>query len=205
MTAIKICGVTSPADAALAVELGVDAIGLNFVPSSPRAIDVAVARAIVAEVAGRALVVAVVADLDLAAIARLRADTAVGCVQLHGDEPADVVRALLPHAYKAVRIGGPEDVARLADFPGEHVLADAKHGTALGGTGKTFDFSLVAGVARTRKLTLAGGLDAENVGAAIALVAPYCVDVASGVEVRGDPRRKDRARLAAFVAAVRGG
>ena len=203
MTAVKICGVTSVADALACVDLGADAIGLNFVRGSPREIDVATARAIVSALGGRALAVAVVADLSPTDATQLVAETGAGCVQLHGDEPPEVVSALLPHAYKAVRIGDAADVAALGRFPGAHVLVDAKHGRALGGTGTTFDWALVAGVSRTRKLTLAGGLHPGNVAEAIARVAPFCVDVASGVEGTLGPRRKDLARVAAFLAAVR--
>ena len=108
---------------------------------------------------------------------------------------ADVVGRLMPHAYKAVRVGSMEDAAHAAEFPGEHLLVDAKVPGKLGGTGRVLDWALVEPLARRRKLTIAGGLTADNVLDAIAAVRPFCVDVASGVEIKGNPRKKDRAKL----------
>lgn len=198
---VKICGVTTVEDALGIVELGASAIGLNFVPSSKRRIDVARAREISRAVAGRILVVGVVADLAPAAMAKLVADAELGCLQLHGDEPVDALIPLLPHAYKAVRIGSAADVARARTYPGEHLLVDAKVEGALGGTGASFDWSLVADLARDRKLTLAGGLRPDNVAEAVRRVRPWCVDVAGGVERA--PGVKDLALVEAFVREAR--
>jgi phosphoribosylanthranilate isomerase len=131
----------------------------------------------------------------------LREETGVGCLQLHGDESADDVTGLLPHAYKAVRVASAADVRRAEAMPGEYVMVDAKVGSALGGTGHTFDWDLVIDLARRRRIVLAGGLTPENVGEAIRRVRPWCVDVASGVEVA--PGVKDMARVRAFVDAAR--
>lgn len=200
---IKVCGVTCVEDADACLAAGVDAIGLNFVAASPRAVDVTTAREIVAHVRDRALVVAVVADLSIDAVGDLRVATGVDCVQLHGNEPVETVEALLPHAYKAVRIGGPDDLPPARRYPGLHLLVDAKVPGKLGGTGARIELGLVAPLARERRLTLAGGLDAQNVAEAIRMVGPFCVDVASGVEVPGRPRRKDPERIRAFVRAAR--
>jgi phosphoribosylanthranilate isomerase len=200
---VKICGLTSVADAEACVRLGADAIGLNFVPTSSRRVDEARAREIVAAVGDSTLVVGVVAGLPLERMRALREATGVGCLQLHGDESADDVGALLPHAYKAVRVGSAEDVARAESMPGDYVMVDARVEGTLGGTGKTFDWGLVVSLAQRRKLVLAGGLTPENVGAAITQVHPWCVDVASGVERTGAPGVKDLARVQAFIAASR--
>jgi phosphoribosylanthranilate isomerase len=197
---VKICGVTTVDDAVACVDLGADALGLNFVPSSPRRVDLKAAQAIVRAVEARGaqtLIVAVVAGLSVEAMRALRESTGVGCLQLHGDEPARDVEALLPHAYKAVRVATADDAAAAAAVPGEYVLVDAKHGASLGGTGHVFDWSLVVELATRRRLVLAGGLRPENVAEAVAAVHPYCVDVASGVERA--PGVKDLARVKAFV------
>jgi phosphoribosylanthranilate isomerase len=199
---VKICGVTTPGDALLCVDAGASAIGVNLVEGSPRRVDVGTARGIAEAVSGRALVVAVVRDRSIAEMRDLVARTGCGCLQLHGDEPPEVLAALLPHAYKAIAVAGPEDVARAAAYGGEYLLVDAKTAAGSGGTGKTFDWSLVAALARTRKLALAGGLTPENVAAAARAVRPHTVDVASGVEAAGDPRKKDPAKVRAFIAAV---
>jgi phosphoribosylanthranilate isomerase len=201
VTRIKICGVTSVEQALACVAAGADSIGVNFVPTSPRRVDAARARAIVDAIGAGALVVGVVANLDLDRMRALRDATGVGCLQLHGDEPPSDVAALLPHAYKAVRVASADDVARAETMPGDYVMVDAKVGGALGGTGHTFDWSLVVGLAARRRLVLAGGLTPDNVGAAVTQVGPWCVDVASGVE--SAPGVKDMARVSAFVQAVR--
>lgn len=203
MTLVKICGVTSVAQALACVDAGADAIGVNFVSSSARRIDEDTARAIVRAVDGRTLVVGVIADWPIAAMRALRETTGVGCLQLHGRESREDVSALLPHAYKAVRIAALEDVAEAEAMPGEYVMVDAKVEGTLGGTGRTFDWSLVVGLATRRKLVLGGGLNPQNVAAAVRQVRPWCVDVASGIET--SPGIKDMEELLEFVRAVRAG
>jgi phosphoribosylanthranilate isomerase len=201
VTRIKICGVRTPGDARACVDAGVDAIGVNFVPSSPRCVDAEAARAIVREVGGGALVVGLVAGMPLDAILALRDATGVGCLQVHGDDGAAVVGALLPHAYASVPVATAEDAARAAAMPGDYVMVDSKVAGALGGTGHAFDWSLVVELAKKRRVVLAGGLTPANVGRAIAQVHPWCVDVASGVE--SAPGVKDAEKVKAFVAAAR--
>jgi phosphoribosylanthranilate isomerase len=199
---VKICGITATDDAEVAVENGASAIGLNFVPSSPRLVDVKVARRIVECVGERTLVVLVVADRGADELRALLRATGARCLQLCGDERPELVAEFLPHAYKSVRIGSEADVMAAMRYPGEHLLVDAKVEGKLGGTGKTVDWALVEPLARSRKLTLAGGLRPGNVADAIRAVRPFCVDVASGVERDGDPRRKDPEKLRAFRRAV---
>lgn len=198
MVHVKICGVTTVSDALACAELGASAIGLNFVEGSPRKVDVERAREIARAVkATRLLVVGVVADLDVEAMRALVHDAELGCLQLHGNESPETLAPLLPHAYKAVRVATREDVAHGRRFGGDYLLVDAKVTGALGGTGATFDWSLVKDLARERRLTLAGGLRPENVADAIAAVAPWCVDVASGVERA--PGIKDLDAVRAFI------
>lgn len=199
---IKICGVTSVDDARRAVDAGADAVGLNLVPSSKRYVDEPTARAIVEALGGAAQVVAVVADRPAAELSELAARLGVRSLQLHGNEPPAVVAALAPLAYQAVRIATAADVTRARDFSGALLLADAKVGGELGGTGHTFDWSLVTELARERPLVLAGGLTAANVAAAVTRVHPYGVDTASGVEGES-PRHKDPEKMRAFVREAR--
>jgi phosphoribosylanthranilate isomerase len=199
---IKICGVTSVEDALFAIREGAQAIGVNLIPSSKRRVDEATARAIVRAAGDRAEVVAVVADVDVGALRDLRGRLGLKTLQLHGNEPPELLAELLPDAYRAVRIATAADVSEARRFAGARLLADAKVEGALGGTGRTFDWSLVTALAQERALVLAGGLTPENVGAAIAQVRPFGIDTASGVEA-GDPRRKDADKVARFVAAAR--
>jgi len=197
---VKVCGITTPADAEGCVALGVDWLGLNFVPSSPRCIDVATARAIRHAISGRALLVGVVADRSEADLLELCRDASLDSLQLHGDEPPELVARLTPRAFKALRVGSAADVARARDFVGL-LLVDAKVPGVLGGTGHAVDLTLAAELALCRPILLAGGLRPDNVAAAVQAVHPWGVDVASGVErARGV---KDLGAVEAFVKSAR--
>jgi len=200
---VKVCGITQLADALAAISAGVDALGFNFVPRSKRRVEVALAREIIERIRGQALAVAVVADLPTREALELLSTLGADRLQLHGDESEDQLQALSPHAFKAVRVGSLADVARALSFPGQPLLVDAKVEGQLGGTGRSLDWTLVAPLARQRRLMLAGGLTPDNVEQAVRIVQPWGVDTASGVESRGDPRRKDPDKLQRFVAAVR--
>lgn len=201
MTQIKICGLTSVADAEAALALGVEAIGINLWSGSKRRCDPEVARAIARSAEARARTVAILVDPDPDEIARAR-DLGIDWIQLHGDEAGDLVRAALPRAYKAIRASGEEGYRAALSAPGIELMLDASVAGQRGGTGTLADWSLAARIARARPLWLAGGLTADNVADAIAKVRPLGVDVASGVEIA--PGVKDPAKLGCFVRAVRG-
>lgn len=202
MVRVKICGVTSLSDAVACVELGADLLGLNFWPGSRRRCAEDVARDVVREVGGCAEVVGVFVDAPVDEVRRVREATGIRWVQLHGDEPPGAVEALGPEAYKALRVGGEPVGATAARYPGERLLLDASVPGMIGGTGRTFDWSLAQALAQGRDLLLAGGLVPENVAEAVRAVRPWAVDVASGVERA--PGQKDLARVKAFVDAARG-
>lgn len=202
----KICGITSVRDAELCVALGADAIGLNFVPGTRRCIDVDLARAIVEAVGEKTLVVGVVANMPHDPLAALKRDAKLACLQLHGDESPEFLAQFLPHAYKAIAVRDAADLERARTFGGNYILLDAPPNRAgqVGGTGESWGYALAAPLARERRVSLAGGLHAENVAEAIDAVRPWCVDVASGVEEAGATRgEKSEARVAAFLEAVR--
>lgn len=194
---VKVCGVTSIEDAEACVDAGVDWIGLNFVPASPRFVAIEAARNIADAIRGRARVVGVVADLERGAMEALIERVGLDVLQLHGDEPPELVEALGDKAYKALRIADERDAERVASYSGMTLL-DARVEGALGGTGKTIDANVAARIAARRDVILAGGLTPENVAGAIASVRPYGVDTASGVEIA--PGKKDIAKVRAFVA-----
>jgi phosphoribosylanthranilate isomerase len=198
---VKLCGVTSVADAELCVDAGADAIGLNFHERSPRSVSVTAAREIAERVKGRSLIVGVFVDADFERITEVTRAVGLECVQLHGDEPPELLARLLPHAYKVIRVRDRSSIEQAARYGGDHVLLDAYVPGEPGGTGKTFAWHLAEGLARTRRVTLAGGLVPGNVAAAIAAVRPYAVDVASGIERA--PGVKDEALVRAFVAAAK--
>jgi phosphoribosylanthranilate isomerase len=208
---IKICGITLPDDAALVASAGVDFIGLNFWPKSKRYLNPDRAP-LIAGVA-RSMnttpkLVGVFVDQDVDEILAIAARVELDVIQLHGEEDVETVtkisQALYRPVWKAIPVATARDVERLDVWPVDAILLDAPV-PGRGGAGARFDHHL-AREARERnpkvKIVLAGGLDATNVAAAIQLVEPWCVDVASGVEA--GPGIKDKAKLAAFVAAARG-
>lgn len=201
MTWVKICGVTNVDDAEHVARSGANAVGLNFVHGSKRRVTFEQARPIVEALRGRIELIAVVADPTDVEVKELREGLGIEQLQLHGDEPAARVGRLLPHAFKAVAIEDAADARKAASFPGERLLVDTKVTGAPGGTGKVFDWQLVTDLARARPLILAGGLTPKNVAAAVRVLAPYGVDVASGVEFV--PGVKDPELVTAFVLAVR--
>lgn len=198
---VKICGITCPSDADLAVAAGADMLGLNFVPTSPRYIDVHVAQAIARAVYGRAQLVGVFADENEARIRDVTTDVPLDLLQLHGNEPPEFVSAIRPPAFKAISIGSAEDVEFAKTYPGELLLVDARVAGQRGGTGVRIDPGLVAPLARLRPIILAGGLRPENVAEAVRQVKPRGVDVASGVETA--PRIKDEGMMREFVMEAR--
>lgn len=198
---VKICGITRVVDAELSADAGADAIGLNFVPSSPRYVGTEQAREIADAVRGRVTLVGVVADLDAAEMRGLRERLGLDLLQLHGDESPELLEAVLPAAYKALRIGSPADVQHAGRYAGDRLLVDARVEGTLGGSGESFDWSLVAELSARRRLILAGGLDPANVARAIQTVRPWGVDVASGVEQA--PRVKDADALRGFIEGAR--
>lgn len=198
---VKICGITRALDAELAIAAGADAIGLNFVPSSARRVDPGTAKQIVEVCRGRVEAIGVVADLGVAEARRLREELGLDALQLHGDEPPELLAALLPAAFKAVRVGSMADAEGAERFGGERLLVDAKVAGALGGTGQRVEPDWVRGLALRRRLILAGGLTPDNVAQAVLAVRPWGVDVASGVEL--EPGMKSEPALRAFVREAR--
>lgn len=200
MTRVKICGVTEPGTAALAADLGASAIGLVFWPASPRFVDAARARAIVAALPPFVSAVGVFVNQTDEARA-LAADLHLSAVQLHGDETGSEYESFPCPVIKAVpvRDGSAYD-AVAAVPPHVTVLLDAHDPARRGGTGQVIDWTLASAIARTRRVVLSGGLNSGNVVGAIAAVQPYAVDVSSGVE--SAPGKKDPARLRALFAAI---
>ena len=208
MTKIKICGVTRVDDATAAVRAGADFIGINFWPSSKRFVEPARGGELVRAVrdAGPAQIVGVFVDARVEDIASIAERVGLDIVQLHGDESREDVAALSTTrpVWKAIAVRGEADLDGLDHWPAHAILLDTPT-PGRGGSGVTFDWSL-ARTARERfpstPLVLAGGLTPDNVARAVADVAPFAVDVASGVEAA--PGEKDVTRVTAFVAAVRG-
>ncbi len=201
-TKVKICGIARPEDARCVVEAGADALGLNFVPESPRFLASALAREISTDVAGSVRRVGLFVDADAAEVDAVLQEVVLDVLQFHGDEPGSYCEAFGVPYIKALRVRGPLDVSRIeAEYPNACCLIlDAYVSGLAGGTGERVDLAFwpERGV---KPLVLAGGLTPENVAEAIRLAQPFGVDVSSGVEgpVKGE---KDPERVKRFVSEV---
>jgi phosphoribosylanthranilate isomerase len=206
---IKICGITNLNDAEMAVELGAWALGMIFFEGSPRSCSLAEAERIVARLRRDVELCGVFVNAPLERVVQMSEDLGLSMLQLHGDEGpafcAEARRRNGPRVIKAAQVSGPGDVRDLERFHVDFHLLDARARTPeqmglRGGTGETFDWTLLAERRSKVPLILSGGLNAENVAEAIAVTRPYAVDTASGTEAA--PGRKDPTRLRAFFDAV---
>ncbi|HWH95194.1 MAG TPA: phosphoribosylanthranilate isomerase, partial [Baekduia sp.] len=203
---IKFCGITSVADAELAVANGAWAIGLILWPQSKRACDPGEGVRISNAVRRRVEVVGVFVNQALDEVAALADMLHLSIVQLHGDEgPAyakEVARRTGAKVIKAQAVRLAADVISIQAFRTDYHLLDTHREGLRGGTGETFDWTMLGHRTSRVPLILSGGLTPENVAEAIAAVHPFAVDVASGTE--GSPGVKDPEKMKAFATAVRG-
>jgi phosphoribosylanthranilate isomerase len=214
MFRIKICGITNEADARAAADAGADAVGFNFFRKSRRFVEPDAARRIAADLPAGVMRVGVFVNHSADEIANIVETVKLDCVQLHGDEPATILAELLTTVkiVRTFRCGG-DGLAPLAKHWDESrkwgrmpdaVLIDADAGADFGGSGARADWPRIAadrGLLADVRLVLAGGLEPDNVAAAIAAVRPDGVDVASGVERY--PGQKDATLIQRFVAEAR--
>ena len=191
---VKICGITTRADAELAVGLGADLLGFNFYEPSPRYVEPGAAGELAAGLGEGVVMVGVFVNATTEEIAAVAQRCRLDMAQLHGDESAEQCREVARlglGVIKAVRVKGPEDVERVRDYEVDAVLLDAFREEVYGGSGHRFDWSWVR-QAGHEKVFLAGGITPENVAEAVS-VGTYGVDLCSGVEV--GPGVKDEAKM----------
>lgn len=202
-TRIKICGITRASDALAAQDAGCDAIGFVFWQGSPRCISIDGAADIVRELSPMMTTVGVFVapppDEVLETCRRAALNAAQLCGALPDGDWPRVARQI--KLIRAVGVGKDREFAasEIDDFP--DVLIDHHSGGKLGGTGETFDWSILGNFGDSIRIWLAGGLHPGNVGEAIARVRPFAVDVSTGVEE--SPGIKSATKIAAFAAAVR--
>lgn len=195
---VKICGITREEDALLAVALGADAVGFVFAPS-PRQVTPRTAADIARRLPPEVLTVGVFRDEAPERVVRIVNEAGLGAVQLHGHEPPSDgrwIRERVRWLIRAFPAGSPE-IERARDHAADAVLLDAPSP----GGGRVFDWSLADGVPPGLPLILAGGLNPDNVAAAIAVAEPWGVDVSTGVERA--PGIKDARLMRAFIEAAR--
>jgi phosphoribosylanthranilate isomerase len=200
---VKICGITSTADALAAIEAGADMLGLNFCEASPRHISLPMAAEIARQVPPFVVKVGVFVNADEGLVTRAIGDCGLNLLQFHGDEAPEYCTQFGLMCMKAFRIRDVESLKALPAYPTEAWLLDTFVKGKPGGTGERFNWDLALEAKKFgRPIFLAGGLTPENVAAAIEKVQPYGVDVSSGVEA--SPGKKDPAKVKAFIQAAKG-
>jgi phosphoribosylanthranilate isomerase len=206
MIRVKICGITNAADAVAAIDAGANLLGFNFYPKSPRHITEAEAAKIRRQLPKKVKAVGIFVNAPPVDVAALCKSMKLDAVQLHGDETPETVAELarsLP-VFKAFRVEPDFRLGTLDEYPKAFAfLFDAAHTGQYGGTGRSTDWDIARRATKGRRIILAGGLKVENVAAAVRIVRPYAVDVASGVESK--PGKKDHGLLREFIQEVRRG
>ena len=201
MTRVKICGITRLQDALAAAHSGADAIGLIFYQHSPRYVSIAQAAQLAAALPPFVTVVGLFVNAEAAFVREVLAGVRLDLLQFHGEETAEFCAQFNRPYIKAVRVKAGVDLLQCAaDYSGAAgLLLDAHVEGVQGGTGATFDWTLIP-EAMPLPVILSGGLQPENVAAAIRQVRPYAVDVSSGVEA--SKAIKDAVKITRFMQEV---
>ena len=199
---VKICGITSQADARAAAAAEADAIGLMFYKESPRHVTIEQAKEICEVLPAHIMRVGVFVNTDEALINRALSECLLNILQFHGDETPEDCAQYPVMTLKAFRVQGPETLEQMKDYSTAGFLLDAYTKEARGGTGEKFNWDLAVQAQQLRKpVFLAGGLTPDNVAEAVRKVEPFGVDVSSGVE--SEPGKKDPEKMVAFVKAAK--
>ncbi len=203
MTWIKICGITNIEDALKVVELEADALGFVFYEKSPRKITKEEAKEIISSLPKGIVKIGLFVDELEEKVNEITAYCNFDILQFHGDETPDYCKKFPQKIIKAFRIKDKESLINIPKYEVDYCLLDAYSEAAPGGTGRTFNWELaIAAKKFGRPIILSGGLNPENVVGAIEKVAPFGVDVSSGVEL--SPGKKDYKKLKEFITKVRG-
>lgn len=201
MTFVKICGLTREEDVETAVEAGADFVGFVFAPSKRR-VAVEEARSLSKKIPDHIKKVGVFVNAARDEIERIAKEVPLDFIQYHGDETNEWIHEIGLPSIKAFSIRSKEDVERAASYHVHYYLFDAPGTDYRGGSGHTFDWSLLQEAhIPMEKVILAGGLHADNVAHAIRLIKPFCVDVSSGVEKDG---MKNPDLIKAFITEAKG-
>ena len=202
MVKVKICGITELEDARHAIRCGADALGFVFFAQSPRCISPERAAEIIRQLPPFVANVGLFVNEDPVRVREIAETCRLAAVQLHGDESAEACAAVSGRkVVKALRVRDEKSLAGAGVYEVSALLLDAWVPGRFGGTGTVFNWQLAAEMARSRPVILAGGLNPANVAEAVRAVRPYAVDVSSGVEI--SPGKKDRQKVAAFIAAAK--
>lgn len=199
MTKVKICGLMEKEHIRAAVDAGVDAVGFVFAPSRRR-VTVEQARELASKVPSHVLKIGVFVNATQKDLLHAFREVPLDYVQYHGEETDDFIQKISLPSIKVVSVRGDEEIKKTTCFKSDYVLFDTPGIDFRGGSGKTFDWSVIEDIPIKNRLILAGGLHTGNVLQAIRQVNPYMVDVSSGVEVN---RRKDTNLIREFIKTVK--
>jgi len=200
---VKICGITSIDDAQAAIEAGADALGFMFYEPSPRYLTPKEAGAIIRELPAHVARVGVFVDADEETIRNTATSAGLDTLQFHGNEPPDFCTQFELRTIKAFRVKDGESLGQLAGYGTDAWLLDSYVQGVPGGTGERFNWDLAMEAKQLGcPILLAGGLTPDNAGEAVDQVAPFGLDVSSGVEAA--PGRKDAAKMATLIASAKG-
>ena len=202
---IKICGITNPEDAQVAVQSGADALGFIFHSQSLRFVEVAIVKSIVSQLPPFVLPIGVFVNEAQTIVRNMMDECGLAIAQLHGEESPSYCETLGRPVVKGIRLRDRSSFLALAEYKGRAnvrgFVLDAFSESAYGGTGKLADWNVAAEAAQAAPVLLAGGLSPENVQEGIQKVQPYGVDVSSGVE--SSPGKKDHSKVKAFIRAAK--
>lgn len=208
MTAVKICGLSTPETLSAALNAGVDYVGFVFYPPSPRHVEIDTAKALASQIATNARAVGLFVDPTDDQLSEALSHVPIDIIQLHGNETPQRVAEIKERyrnldVMKAIRIRNADDLNAVQDYEAtaDWLLFDTKSEKAPGGTGEKFDWSLLKGKTFAKPWMLSGGLTAENTKDALAQLSPDALDVSSGVE--SAPGIKDPVKIKAFIDSVK--
>lgn len=203
MTLIKICGITNKIDALEAAKLKVDMVGFVFYKKSKRYVDPKLAEDIINELPASMEKVGVFVDEEEPRVLEIAEDAGLTMLQFHGDEAPGYCGNFRDSykAMKAFRLKDKNDLKKINDYDTDFYLLDNFKTDSIGGTGESFDWKILKDFEILRPVILAGGLNSDNVGRAIKEIAPFGVDVSTGVEKF--PGKKDPDLMKKFVENVR--
>ena len=203
MTKIKICGITNKIDAVNAAGLHVDMLGFVFYKKSKRYVDPKLAEDIINELPASVEKIGLFVDEEKPRVLEIAEDAELTMLQFHGDETPDYCSNFRDRykVIKAFRLKDKNDLKKINDYDTDFYLLDNFNTDSIGGTGETFDWKILKDFEILKPVILAGGLNPGNIGRAIKEIAPFGVDVSTGVEK--SPGRKDLDLMKKFVENVR--
>jgi phosphoribosylanthranilate isomerase len=202
MVRVKICGITRVEDALQAVGAGADALGFVFHGKSSRYVSPELAKEIIGALPPFVQTIGLFVNVEVGFVNEIADRCGLDMIQLHGDEPPEYCELVRRRVIKAFRVRDMKSLDAVGNYRVAGILLDAYSPHAYGGTGQTFDWEFARSVSAFGPIILAGGLTPDNVREAVSRVAPYAVDVSSGVE--SAPGRKDPGKVSDFIRQVKG-